>query len=190
MRWWAILTIAVVLAGCGTSVEKQTYIYLENELLAQEYSDRWPAFQPFLKEGVKKAKAVYQEARGLEDEAGIAKLKKANKAFGEVFHGLHRIERLERSIRSDLDRLDRTNDRSWSTGSERRELWRESDRIFEDVHTKLAEAKPENEGEALALLGRQVSRIQTLERRVERVLDRAKRNERRDRKRQKKASTS
>jgi hypothetical protein len=179
---FAVLLV-VVLSGCKSNMERQDDAYLRNQELSKDFAQRWPAFEEFLVAGDKAAEKLYDEAEGLEEDARAAKLEEANGSFGAAFHALRQYVNLERSIRSKMETLDNTRAKSYSTGSDKRALWEDTDRVLEEAHKAIAELKPENEGQGAAEVSRQVSRLQTLDKRVSTVLEKAEREVRKDRER-------
>ncbi len=168
-----VLFLAVVLPGCKSSAERQDEAYSKSQELVKDYSQRWPAFEQFFKAGETAALKLHDEAAGLDEEARTAKLKEAGQAFGPAFLALRQYDELRRTIRTKMEKLDRTSVKKRSTDSKIRALQRDTDQILEETDEALGKLKPKNEGEGAAEVMRQVSRLQTIEKRVSSVLGQA-----------------
>lgn len=160
--------------GCSTSVEKQSQAFDNQVARAQRYQQRYPGFKEFLAQGVDAAEKVKREADGLDEKAGIEKMKQANASFGPLYTELVRLEEIERKLRDRLQELGRLDADSFSSDEERRHLNEEADRITREVERDLASVKAESEAGAQDFVSRQNRRLYDLETQVNQAVSRAR----------------
>jgi len=177
----------LLVTGCSNSVENQTKTFQAQVTQVTRYQDRYPGFKSFLEQGKQNAEKAFKEAEGLDEKAGIEKIQQASQAFGNVFRELQRFDSLERKVRSRLQDLDRMDTDSSRANDERRDIWRDSDRILQDVNQAFANARPQTEGEAEELLIRQVRRLEDVENRINQTIARLRaKKDKKDQKRKEK----
>lgn len=176
-----------LLVACSPSAKNELKYWENHKTAATEHSTKYPAFKAVVDANLKEATPVATKAIALKDEKKKAEeLQKANKiaqdgVIGRMTELNGKIESLEKKIEK-LGKLKLTKDKS----KKRKKAMTAAREEITKVNTAMAEAKPTNKEEALAVLKTQIDAMISAQGSADRVYNSVKPKSKKKKKKKKK----
>ena len=170
----AFLAITLLVTACGPSAKNEGQYWDNSKKAITELGTRWAGFKTLLDERLAKAEPLMEEAKKVGDgEKKAEAMKAANAALEPLLGRMSEVKSKSGGIEDAITKLNKLK-LPKSQSQDRKDAVSSARIALEKVEGAMVAAKPENEEQALEIVGEQISDLISAKGAIDRVIKRLK----------------